>query len=216
MKPVLRVLALTFTAALVASVAVSCSGGGDDDDDDDGSTTGTPTNVDYCQIVWATPDEGAFDVFLVDAPIGQWSSGTKSYGINSPIGVFYNNQPADQSQPALSAAITTSGQFDLVLANGTVTGAGVEFTDTSNQNFFAYGQSNGVIGAKVGTGGTGTFSGVWSPPEGPLTGGDGNITIAYEGTSRLIGAQGSYAICYDRGATFEMRTRETLRHLKDL
>lgn len=216
MNVALRVLGLTLTATLVASVAVSCGGGGGDDDDDGATTTSTPANVDYCQIVWATPDEGVFDVFLVDAPIGQWTSGTKSYGINSPIGVFYNNQPADQSQPALSAAITTSGQFSLVLANGTTTAAGVEFSDASVQNFYAYGQSNGVIGMKVGTGGTGTFSGVWSPPEGPITGGSGNITIAYEGTARLIGAQGAYAICYDRSASLQARTRESLRHLKDL
>lgn len=216
MRAAFRILALTLTATVAAGVAASCGGGGGDDDDDGATTTSTPVNVDYCQIVWATPDEGAFDVFLVDAPIGQWSTGTKNYGINSPIGVFYNNQPADQTQPALSAAITTSGQFDLVLANGTTTAAGVQFADTTLQNFYAYGQSNGVIGMKVGTGGTGTFSGVWSPPEGPITGGDGNITIAYEGTSRLIGAQGAYAICYDRGATFQARTRETLRHLKDL
>ncbi len=218
MRSELRVL---LSLAGTAAVAVACAGG-NGDDDDTSSPTPTPVNVDYCQIVWVTQEPPiavgttTYDIFLVDAPLGAWTTGTKSYGVSAPgtfVGVFYDGRETDTG-PARNAAVTTSGSFGLVLANGTTTDAGVQWSDTSVQQFFALDQAAGTVGAFTGTGGTGSFDGVWSDPDTlPLTPGSGLVTVVWMGTSLQLGVQGSYARCYDRPTTFQSRSAATLSFL---
>lgn len=211
-------------AVSLGAIAVACSGGGGDDDDSGTTPSPTPVAVDYCQVVWVSQEPIVttttnYDIFLVDAPLASWTTGTKSYGVSAPgtfLGVFYDGR-FDANEPARNAAVTTSGTFDLVLADGTTTDAGVEFEDTTTQTFFSLDQATGSVSSMTGTGGTGFFSGQWSNPDAlPVTPGEaGLITITYNGTSQQIGTSGIYAICYDRfqAATLVSRTHETLRRL---
>ena len=88
MRPLRLDLGLLLPVAAAVAFA-ACNGGGDDDDDTT-SPSPTPVQVDSCQVVWATPDPGgesSFDFFLVDAPLAQWTTGTKSYTVNGPLGI---------------------------------------------------------------------------------------------------------------------------------
>lgn len=208
-------LPLVFVATATAAVAVACSGGGAAGDDTTTTPTPTPSPVDACQIVWvsADADSSLRDVFLVDAPLADWTTGANSYAVTSPLGLYYRGKdPSNPAAFALSAAACTSGAFDLVLGNGTVTSASIAFNDSAPQTFFAFDESNAEIGAFVGTGGTGSFSGLWSNPQSPdPIPGSGTIEIHYLGTSLVLGGITSYATCYAH-QSFTERTARTLSH----
>lgn len=216
----IRSTLLLLTLGTVVGVGAACSGGGDDDDANTPTPSPTAVTPDYCQIAWVNVvpggdiQDGPFDIYLVDGPLDQWTSGTKNYAVNGLLGVFYND--ATSASPGTiayaDAAVTTAGQFTLTLANGTTTGATVEHEDDTAQTFFAL--DNGQVGAEVGTGGTGDFSGTWSDPDATqVTPGSGLIAITWMNTSMQIGVQGSFAKCYDRTVSFESRTAGNLVHL---
>ena len=196
-----RVLLLGATIAMALVAAFACTSGGPFGGHN--SPTGSPTNpqVDTCKIVWwntAQANVAHQDLFQIDAPLADWVTGTAGYAVNSPVGLVYlDKDPTTQTSIAAAAAICTAGSFDLVLGNATATSASIAFFDGAPQPFYALNQTNGTIGAYVGTGGAGTFHGVWSDPAGtaPIPG-TGTVTVVWEGTTLTLGQQGSYAICY--------------------
>lgn len=205
-------LAATTVLAIATALACSGGGGGGSSESPTPTPTGSPLPADSCQIVWLTPDgTDPFlnDEFIVDAPIASWVTGTQTYSVNSPVGVFYDN--VDSAGNIASAAVTTAGSFDLTVGNGTTIGGALTFTDSSVQTFYSLNLGTGVVGAQVTTGGTGTFTGVWSASSPPYTSGNGNITIAWQGTSLNLGALGKYARCYHAtGATQMDRIRNAV------
>ena len=190
-------------ATMSVAVAAACSGGGGNGTGTSPTPTGSPTpqTPDSCQIVWFSPDGTnplLKDEFVVDAPIADWTSGPLTYTVNSPLGVFFDNVDTSVTPAtAQAAAETTAGTFTVTLANGTTSGGAISFSDTTNQIFYSLNLTTGVVGAKVASNGTGTFSGVWSDPRPAApVGGNGNIVIFWQGSSRNIGGGGMYAQCY--------------------
>lgn len=196
-------------AAVVASACTAGSSKGKN------NASPTPTTLDHCQVVWASTgsSQGRYDLFVVDMPIADWTSGTKNYDISVPgsehEAIFYNEYDANASPTPvyLSRGITTNGDFSVTVANGTTTGQSVGFVDSSGQLFWALdGQNN--IGNMIGSNGTGNFTGVWSDPATGAnpTPGVGVINITYEGTQESVNGPPNafitYAVCYDAGGHF--------------
>lgn len=208
-RSLLALSLLCVTAAVIGSSA-ACSPG-----KRAGSASPTPTTLSHCQIVWASTGQtqGHYDLFVVDMPIADWTTGTKQYD-RSVAGeeheaLFYDEyDPSVSPTPGyLSRAITTNGDFNVTVPTDTSPAASVSFVDSSGQLFWALDGSDN-IGVQLGSGGTGNFVGVWSDPADGVdpTPGAGTINITYNGTPVAVNgspnAYISYATCYDAGAAF--------------
>lgn len=198
-----RLFLLALGAAALAPFA-ACSGGGGDDDDDD--TTIEPT---HCQILWSNIGSAQlrYDVFVVDMPIDEWSTGEKEYTIdtsNEVIAIFYDEYEFETRVYA-ARAITTSGTFNVTTVS-TSAGSAVMLNDPGAQEFFDIDGEN-EIGNLVATGGAANFDGNWSDPdpEVPPDPGTGTATLTFVGTSgaSIIGTSFvNYAVCYEEGSSF--------------
>ena len=194
-----RRLTLVVTAVAAAAVLASaCAGGGGGDDDDDGASPTPPFEADRCQIVWQNEiDPARRDLYLLDAPVGSWVlSSDLRYSVSGTgfraIFVAGFDLAAGTWD---TQAIATSGSFALVL-EGTDAGRVLGFEDGTPQPFAVL-DSAGAPGAIAGTGGTGFFDGFWSDPYSQnVLAGDGEVTLTVDGTSRTLGVDLSYAVCY--------------------
>ena len=196
-----RLLVVTFAILALAPVA-ACSGGGGDDDDDDSIE---PT---HCQILWS--DDGAnqdrYDVYVVDMPIGDWITGTKTYTLDVAdeiVGIYYDEYLFDVTPEWAARAINTSGTFDVTVTS-TSQGSLVQLTDDGNQTYFDL-DDNEETGYPLLTGGAATFDGVWSDPDPEVVPDPGTGTVALavvnsSGTVALDSPLGDflrYAVCYE-------------------
>lgn len=207
-------LALLLVA--LAAAAVACTGSGDDDDVASPSPT-PPLAADGCEIVWVTNTtpgpNGLVDLWLVDVPIGSWTVGTHLYG--GITATWYEDYDLDDldGETYGRRAIATSGDFALSAVS--TTGAFVRFVDSEPQMIWTL-STAGALVASQGTSGTGLFEGLLSDPFAPnVTPGVGTITLVIEGTSRSLGQDLSYSVCYEDAAlTRPERLRETLRRIR--
>ncbi len=200
-RDLVRWQAALWGCALAASIA-GCRGGDDDGGGDNGD------EVTDCQIFWASTgsNAGRYDIYILDMPIENWTSGEKGYGL-TPTGkerlaYFFDEYDVD-SDEYVARAVTTGGTFS-VTTDSTAEGSAVALTDSGGQVFFEMDGDN-VIGAQVGSGGAASFEGVWSDPDPDVlpTPGDGQVILVYHGTSLTIGTHTLFGICYDRSQTAE-------------
>lgn len=192
--------------AIFGAACSSKSGGGD-------GATGSPTAtaLSNCEVLWASPgtNAGHYDIYVVDAPLANWTTGDHSFDLTvgmETAAAFYDEYDDSVVPPTyLSRAISTNGTYSVVDSGGTDMGQQVTLTDSSGQIFYAI-NGSGVVGAMVGSGGTGNFQGVWSDPsmpDNPTPGMSGSqIVIKYMGNSVTVGTTITYALCYDASTSF--------------
>lgn len=203
-RPTRLLLFLAALTALAAGVA-ACSDEEAGDDDDD-----TPITPTRCAIYWAreNPVDGSLDFFAVDMPLAAWVTNTaQTYGgiqLNAREGTFVYRSPDGSLSAAMGVARTTSGSFALVMGAGTAAGDPVAFEDTSAQ--ILVDARTETSPPAVGTGGAGSFSGVWSDPaattQSEIDWATGTLTVTYLGSNlslggRALGGMSAYGQCYD-------------------
>lgn len=195
-----RVRSTLFAATLLAVTAVSfaaCSG--DDDGGDGADPTPTPAfPADRCHIVWSTESEERTDLFVLDAPFANWVT-SSSHALVTGTGGFRATYLGDYEvgtdSAAVVAAVTTG---TIAIATGEP-GPSV-FLDFENEvpRPLFHVDTAGNPTAFAGSGGTGTFSGFWSDPwSANVVPGSGTISVLVDGTSRTLGSDVSYAVCYE-------------------
>lgn len=200
-----RPLLLAASICALAALAAACS---DETGDPEDEQPITPTR---CAIYWAREnlldDPATLDVFVVDQPLAAWTSGTGGYGgagSNVREGLFLHRTPDGSLTAALSVGKTTSGTFQLNV-QGTATGDTVSFVDGTAQLLVdARTEANPPA---VGSGGAGSFSGVWSDPAADTSAeidwaAGATVTVTYLGSSFTLGGaeldgMSAYAQCYD-------------------
>lgn len=184
-------------ATVVAVSSAACSGGGGDDDDDE--PTPTPVfDADRCHLVWENDLAGGLkDLYVVDAPVAAWVLGSDHQYSTSSSGfqaAFFGGLDVASGEFETTAIVTT-GTFALSLS-GTQAGNGLGFDDLDPQSLFAV-DSAGAPAGFLGTGGTGSFDGLWSDPYSQnVSPGNGTLTVLLDGTARVIGVDLSYGVCY--------------------
>jgi hypothetical protein len=195
-------LALSLAGLVAAAVIVgACGGGGGSSNPVASPTPFNPTN---CQVAWLTAaasQAGAYQVYVIDMPIANWTTGTKAFspsaGGNSAT-FYYELDLSTSVAKAIGHA--SSGSF-AVTAGGTTAGDSISVTDSAGVTLF---DATGLSGAVIASGGTGTFDGVWSDPSpnaNPVFGSSSSaISVVYAGSSLSIGAQGSLGICYQQSS----------------
>ncbi len=212
-----RYLALSFALAVAAA---ACTGG----DDDDATPSPSPTPVfdaDACQVVFlnrVTPGpNGLVEFWIVDVPVADWVVGTHLYAapggpIERPSGQWYENYDLD-AETFSRHAVATSGSFVLTAVTQT-SGLFIRLVDDEPQAVWTVGTA-GLI-AYQGTSGAGLFEGFLSDPySANVTAGIGAVTVLIEGTSRELGQDLSYAVCYKNTALARPdRMHETLRRIR--
>ena len=177
-------------------LAAACSG-------DSGGPSPDPFEPTACSLLWyrARP-AGRFDLYKVELPASEWTTGPHAYDGTSRLGVFYyglfDSDGDGLFEASTDAASATSGDFTLTV-EGTDEGDTVVFADTQVQSYL------GLGAVVIATGGTGGFDGVWSPP-GVDGGGDdpeyadpATIAVAYSGSSLALGSVdfGAFGLCWD-------------------
>ncbi len=210
--------ALPITLAL-AVAAGACSGDGDDDDGTDPTPEPTEFEPVGCQIVWVTrdpPDQTqVIDYYVLDAPAARWVTGTAGYFVGDPegftnvVGAFVDDYDL-ASHVGAASILATSGSFVLTVnEDGPLAiGGEVAFADAQAQEYFLI-DTAGNLSTSQGESGTGSFDGVWTDPASPdVEEGQGTIEILYLGSTLTLGADVSYALCYDAGSSFAPATRE--------
>ena len=189
--------------ALAAGPMAGCSGGGDDDDDDDGAG-----DLNYCQILWSSAGANVdrYDVYIVDMPIEDWTTGQKEFengSSNQRVGLVYDEYSFEERE-WVSSAVTTGGTFNVTVASTSMGGL-VQFSDDGLQYYFEI-EGDGDLGAAVASGGQGVFDGEWSDPDPDTapTGGSGEVTLAYLGSAGELTFGGfiNFAVCYDDSTNF--------------
>lgn len=195
-------------AAFVSAAAALAGACSDETGDDDDEVPITPTR---CAIYWAREnpldDPPSLDVFVVDQPLAAWTTGTGDYGgasFNARDGLFLYRTPDGSVSAAFGAAKTTGGEFQLTV-QGTATGDSVSFVD---------GTAQVLVDARtvtdppaVGTGGQGSFTGIWSDPAADESSeidwaSGASMTVTYLGSSitlggDALGGMSAYGQCYD-------------------
>lgn len=187
-------------AAALATIAVAggaCSGGSKSNAHPTPSPTPfTPTN---CQIAWFTAEAapGKYDVYVVDMPAADWTTGTKNYG-GTHNGIFYKGFDLS-AQVNAASALATAGTFMITVSSGIAVGESVAFSDPDPQGYVT-----GVPGSVIGSGGVGTFHGVWSDPSpsGNPSFGAGTVSLVWATTSFTLGQDATMGICYS-GTAFQ-------------
>ena len=204
MRPLSPRFTLPLLAALAALAGMPACSDEEAGDDDDGAFTAL-----RCAIFWAreNPDE-TIDVYVVDQPVSDWTTGTGEYDPGAPplgagpVGWFAYHTPDGSLTEAARLAKTTAGTFALTVA-GTEAGDAVAFTDGTAQTMVDARTAAGLVG----TGGAGSFDGVWSDPfagtADDIDWGDGTLTVAFLGSSITLGGdafggRSSYAQCSDQ------------------
>lgn len=186
---------LVLAAAGAISFAAACSSSSSGSA---GTPTPTPTPFTDCFFLWQGPalahptDQNYADEAIVDIPVASWS-GTQNltYDLTNNAGLFFIDvnfgaNPVTQD----IAAIATAGAFGITVgAGGTDANTSVSFTDTDIQNYFD--GSGTTVGALLGSGGLGSFTGVVSPA--PLSAstavpGTGDISVKLSGSNYSIGS----------------------------
>lgn len=189
----LRAGRLLLPLAAAAGAGISCSGG---------EKVIRPFRPEACALLWyrARP-QGRFDLYKVELPATEWTTGSHDYDGNVRLGVFYyglvDGDGDGRFEQYENAAAATSGSFALTVA-GVEAGDAVAFQDGSPQSYL------GVGDALVASGGTGGFDGVWSEPdvdgggEEPVWAQGASLTLAYAGSSLTFGsdAYGAFGLCW--------------------
>lgn len=158
-------------------------------------TTG-PTN---CQVVWVSPGSVTerYDVYFVDMPIADWTSGTKSLQRvpgEQRVAVFAADYDFTTSSYA-SRAMSTAGSIT-VTVGGTADGDAVTVADAGGHVFFDADGSD-VLGLEAGNGGAASFNGVWSPADAPVPGDvGGQAQLDYHSAPQTVGDYTRFAYCY--------------------
>src|SRR4051812_44404728 len=211
---------LLLAVPVAIAIAAGCSGGGAGAHGPTPTPTATttPLEPDSCEIVWISVDASNPDLhddYIVDAPIEDWTSGTAlPFTVNGPLAIFFDDYDTGTHE-AYGAAIATAGTYSLTLGNGTTSGGTIAFSDAGGKEFFALDQMTGIVGAKVASNGSGSFTGVWTAPESstPIAG-SGTVTVAWMDSSLSLGTLGRYARCYHGTAIPRMlHMRNTLREI---
>lgn len=204
----LRPLLLVASTCALAAIAAACSDEAGDPEE------GLPITPTRCAIYWAREnffdDPASLDIFVVDQPLAAWTTGTGSYGgvgLNIREGLFLHRTPDGSLTAALSVGKTTSGEFQLTV-QGTATGDTVSFVDGTAQ--LLVDARTETSPPMVGTGGQGSFSGVWSDPAADTSAeidwaSGATLTVTYLGSSFTLGGSelggmSAYAQCYDANA----------------
>lgn len=181
---------------VAAIAAVSCSGDGG------GGPNPEPFEPTDCAVLWyRARAAGRFDLYKVEMPAADWTTGTRAYDGTSRLGVFYYGL-LDADADGLfeqweDAASATSGDFTITVA-GLQDGDAVTFADTQAQSYV------GLGGVLLAMGGTGGFAGVWSPHEidegaaDPTFAEDASMALAYSGSSLSFGSDsyGAFGYCW--------------------
>lgn len=184
-------------AGLVPVAAACAEESGDD-------ATPEPFMAARCALYWAreNPDGATLDVFALDLPAASWATGPGTYGAGRR-GWFAYATPDGSLSAAAGLAVVTAGQFSLTVA-GTDAGDAVSFVD---------GTAQALVDARVasnppavGTGGAGSFDGVWSDPgasEAALIdwAAGATMTVTWLGSSitlggGALGGMSAYGQCY--------------------
>ena len=201
----------------------ACSGGTADDDDDvvtsppppsitttTGTPTGTPspsptpTSVPYiperCFLRWTTVSGTRTHTYMLDMPASKWISGTGTYGAPDVQAFFVYGSTDGTFAGAEAVTLPTSGTFTLVVTS-LQDGNSINFDDGVAQGYNSFDFVNQTSGAQAASGGTGTFTGVWSnhlaTAEAGLTPGSGTLTVAIATSSLTLGQTTSVGQCYD-------------------
>jgi hypothetical protein len=175
---------------------MSCSGDGG------GGPQPEPFEATHCAVLWyRARAAGRFDLYKVEMPAADWTSGSHAYDGTSRLGVFYYGL-LDADADGLfeqyeDAASATSGDFTIT-SGGLDDGDTVTFQDTQEQSYFGLGN------VLVAVGGTGGFEGVWSSHEiedggaSPAFAEDASIALAYSGSSLAFGSAsyGAFGYCW--------------------
>lgn len=211
-------LLLLLAAAAAATAVSACSDEEGTGDDDDGTIV--PTR---CALYWARENaiDGSLDFFSVDMPIGAWvTDSAQTYGgaqLNARQGLFAYRSPDGSLSAAAGVAMTTGGTFAIDVA-GTTAGAAVAYTDSSSE-VLVDGRT-AVDPPPVGTGGAGSFAGVWSDPAATTFGEidwatGATLSVTYLGSSLVLGGSeldgmSAYGQCYDAAATSASAAMESI------
>ena len=195
-----RILLLAGVAVLTGVAACSDEEGGDPDT--------TPFVAERCAIYWGreNPNDGSIDFYTVDLPVSDWVNGAGTFG-GAREGWFAYRSPDGSLAAAMGLAQVPAGEFSLTLA-GIEAGNAVTFVDGTAQ---ALVDARAMTPTNVGTGGEGTFDGVWTDPGAETSGdvdwGAGTITVTYLGSSITLGGSAfggmsTYGQCYAGDAAF--------------
>ena len=161
--------------------------------------TPTPTpQLTRCEVYWLSTNGAItadWDVFVVDAPITDFTTGDHPYDSINRFGEFLSQYDPNTGSYA-AVAIASSGTYSLTVPAGTAIGSSIDFADASAETLYDAGGA--ALGAVIATGGDGTFTGTFSDfsAGGTLVPGSGSARITYGGVTRQLGTLGSYAGCY--------------------
>lgn len=211
-----RILLLLLTLGVIAA---ACTGGSDDDDDT-GSPSPSPSESpspspsptpfippDRCFITWqSTRPQGTTTVsdgWLIDVPVGLLTGGSTAlvYGTTQGIvATVIHGQPTGEGFPLTNASPVSEG-FTLIY-DGLGEGDAVTFESTKLAALqrLTYDMDGNPSYSIVGSGGLGSFTGVWSPRTAEIPNmvlGSGLITATVQGTDLALGVTRSFAQCYD-------------------
>lgn len=188
---------LGVTVAAMAVAGAACSG--ESKSNAHPTPSPTPFNPTNCQIAWFTAEAapGKYDVYVVDMPTADWTTGSKNFG-GTHNGIFYKGFDLS-AQVHTASALATAGTFMITVSSGTAVGESIAFNDPDAQGYVT-----GVPGSVIGSGGIGTFHGVWSDPSpsGNPSFGAGTVSLVYQTTSFTLGADATMAMCYS-GTPFQ-------------
>lgn len=221
-RPLSTRSSLALLAAFAALSGVTACAGDEAGDDDEGGAFVAAR----CAIYWARENaDQTLDVYVVDQPASDWSDGEGEYDPGpfplgaGPVGWFAYHTPDGSLTEAALLARTTSGTFTLTVA-GIEAGDAVTFVDGTAQAMVDARTNLGTTG----TGGTGSFDGVWTDPfaatAADVDWGDGTLHVAFLGSSitlggSALGGESSYAQCSDQETSaFAPAGPDALRFLR--
>ncbi len=189
--------------------AIACGGGGDAGDDESSGSDGA-FQPDGCLIEWYGPNSAGSDVYnvyVVDLPVENWADGSYGFEVDGAGGnlglFFYGVEAGGELEDAVAVGIATNGTFQ-VTSEGTSEGDAVGFQQPAKTQYFAYDVDEGTLGASLGSGGIGSFSGVWSDPDAldssDVSAGEGEVAFPNLVNGSDLGSLGSlltFGICYE-------------------
>lgn len=214
-------------SALLAVAAVNVLAACTPQDDADVFPTPTPATPEpdiHCQIVWALQNTQAatqFDVFVLDGPESAWIAGENTSGA---ITAFYQpglDVAANSFQMTVldtrgGAVTSTAHAFEIDLDfNGTDDGAYVQVMSLTSAALMTIDDEGEPTTDLFGTVDDYVFEGEWSIRDAEsveLGTGFAFVTLGSgtSGTVVELGELGSFAVCYDTGATAATHARHPL------
>jgi hypothetical protein len=210
-----RAVAVPALLAVAAVNVLSACTPGDDSDVFPTPTPSTPEPEIHCQIVWAlqsSQEAAAFDVLVLDGPEEAWIAGTNTSGA---LTAFYQPGIDVEANSFTTAVLDTQGgvvtstshAFELTLDfNGTDDGAFVQVVSLSSAALVTIDDEGETTEDLFGTIDDYVFEGEWSVRDAESVElGDGFAFVTLgsgtSGSTVELGELGSFAICYDTGAT---------------